>query len=114
VNDRFEPNNVLDVATLFEAGVITRGKLCAKDQDIYRIEGGAFESVTLWALFQHASGDIDMDLLDAEGKVVAQSKGATDDELIELLLPAGGTYFVRVTGKDVTDNAYDLVFFIEN
>ena len=112
-NDRFEPNDTQETARKVSPGVLTRGKLCAGDQDWFRISGGAFEVVTLWALYDDADGDVDLRLLDADGEIVGEGKEGSDEELLEVLLPEGGDYWVKVSGAGIVDSAYDLVFYLD-
>ena len=60
--------------------------------------------------FTHAWGDIDLELQDAAGNVVAGSTSATDDENIDVVVPpGGGTYFVHVYPVGCPEcNGYDL------
>ena len=113
-DDRFEPNDDPETATQMQPGILTRGKVCGKDLDFYRVYSGAFETVSLWLLFGHASGDLSIQLFDEEGTLMGEADSDTDDELLEVLLPQGGYYYVVVRGKAAVSNAYDLVFFTED
>ena len=55
----------------------------------------------------HAAGDIDLQLIDSHGKIIAYSNSITDDENIFRLVPVGGTYYIRVYYDDEGNN-YDL------
>lgn len=112
-NDRFEPNDTQEAARKLGPGVLTRGKLCAGDQDWYRISGGAFEMVTLWVLHDDGDGDVDLRLLDADGEVVGEGEKGSNEVLLEVLLPEGGDYWVKVSGAGIVNSAYDLVFYID-
>lgn len=57
--------------------------------------------------FAHSGGDINIGLYDNSGNVIGTSASNTDNEYLDLLVPASGTYFIRVFGADA-DNAYDL------
>ncbi|MFC1600719.1 pre-peptidase C-terminal domain-containing protein [Candidatus Sumerlaeota bacterium] len=80
------------------------------DDDWYKItvRGGSTQ-LSVDALFQHAGGDINIELYDANGNLVAASYSATDNEHMEQLEPAAGVYYIRVTGTD-SGNTYDLVW----
>jgi subtilisin family serine protease len=51
--------------------------------------------------------DIDLYLLDAGGRLVAQSTSGSTDELIEVVLPADGTYTLYVHGWQVVGGTVD-------
>ena len=56
----------------------------------------AGDRVTISATFANAEGDIDMVLLDPDGRVVAASTSVTDNEQIALTIASSGTYAIRV------------------
>lgn len=113
-DDRFEQNDTAETATQLDQGILTRGKICGKDADVYRVYVGAFETASLWLLFGHADGDLDIRLRNEAGELMGEADSTSDDELLEVLLPKGGYYFVEVRGKGPASNAYDLVFFTED
>ena len=56
-----------------------------------------------------AQGDIDLDLTDASGKLLARSATASDEETVSLAGLPAGTYYVRVYGyKGATNPEYSL------
>ena len=57
--------------------------------------------------FVHGEGDLDLDLLDANGSVIALSNGTTNEESIERSVPAGN-YGIRVFGYSGAQGAYEL------
>ena len=68
--------------------------------------------VTVDILFIHAVGNLDMDLFDDQLNLLAFSQSSTDDEHIDIQLPAGD-YFLRVfpfigLGPPNGPNIYDL------
>ncbi|GMV43970.1 MAG: hypothetical protein AMXMBFR64_56860 [Myxococcales bacterium] len=113
-DDRFEPNDTPPQGPTIEPGVLTRGKVCGSNTDWYRVFIGGFETATLWLLFDHGAGDLDLRLYDVDGKLIGGSTSTTDDELVEALVDKGGYYYVEVCGKGAVSNAYDLVFFAED
>ncbi|MBN1515317.1 pre-peptidase C-terminal domain-containing protein, partial [Candidatus Sumerlaeota bacterium] len=62
------------------------------------------------AIFEHAGGNIDIQLYDQNGALLASSLSTTDNEHIGFVLPGGVTdYYIRVTG-DNSGNEYDLIW----
>lgn len=60
--------------------------------------------------FNHAAGDLDLELLDESGAQVAISQGASNGEQISLAGVPEGWYYARVFGKNGATNAsYNLV-----
>ena len=79
-----------------------------EDADWYRIDvSSGYERVTAKLDFEHNGGDIDLQLVDSSGTVLVVAESVTDDELIDTVVPSGGTYYLRVYYSDV-GNTYDL------
>ncbi len=69
--------------------------------------GGAGDLVQIQ--FTHASGDLDLELLNESGASVAVSQGTGNTELIALTGVPEGWYFARVSGKNgATNGSYQL------
>jgi hypothetical protein len=83
----------------------------AADADFYRFTtvatGTQANSVRIQ--FRHADGNLDVQLLAADGTtVLATSAGSADTESVSLAGRAAGTYFVRVFGAAGATGAYTL------
>jgi hypothetical protein len=102
-DDSYENNDTLATArnfgTLTTAGSIS-GLMMADASDYYRFTTTAAGTNTNYASisFQHAQGDLDFELYNASGALVARSEGTTNSEQISLNSLAAGTYFVRAYG----------------
>jgi hypothetical protein len=68
---------------------------------------GFFMRILVDARFTDADGDIDIQLVDASGTVLATSNSISDDEYIDYTVVAGGTYYIRVYFGDA-GNRYQL------
>jgi hypothetical protein len=95
VDDGYEENDTLATAYDWSGGegdVITAQQ---GDDDWYRI---SLTASRLWVncWFTHAEGDIDIQLVDSSGTVVAQSTSNTDNERIDFDAPSLETYYIRV------------------
>ena len=114
--DLAEPNESLasawDLGTL--AGFEELGPLSIHqpgDEDWYRFETSA--TATSWdgaaIAFWHEEGDLDLELFDTHGELIADSSGIDDLEWVEMGGLPAGEYFLKVTGfDDVTNPDYWL------
>ena len=76
------------------------------DEDWFRFETSA--TATSWdgaaIAFWHEEGDLDLELFDAHGELIADSEGIDDREWVEMEGLAAGEYFLRVSGFEDTTN----------
>lgn len=81
-----------------------------KDDDWYKIDvTPGQERVVVECSFTHAEGDIDIYLCDTVGVAIASSTGVSDNERIDFVVPAPGTYYILVTSfGGYMWNAYDM------
>ncbi len=111
--DRFELNDDGASATdLGELGSRVEQDLsihAAGNDDYYRFSTAADGTLDVALGFAHALGDVDVQLLDANLDVVAESISTTDDEQLSITVAAGATYYLRVYGPDgATNPSYRL------
>jgi subtilisin family serine protease len=81
-------------------GLSTVISLADQDLDVYAIELGAHETVSLSATVP-GIGDVELTLLDPSGIPLAMGHGSAtnlDETIVEYLVPTSGTYFARVEG----------------
>lgn len=107
-DDPHEDNDDLASASAYTAP-ITDGQICSGDDDYYRVNvpAGMQVTVTLDG-FDHATGDLDLELLDATGTILATSAGTTSTETASACLAAGGDVVAHVLGFAGDENAYHL------
>ncbi len=68
------------------------------ESDYYRFTtSGFFSNVSATITFTHANGDVDLQLLNSAGTVIASSTGVSNSESISRWVGAG-TYYLRVYG----------------
>jgi hypothetical protein len=102
-----------------EAALITEGvyegmSICGQDEDWFRVEAGPHELVRVSLSFEHARGDLDLELSAPNVLPPLQDNAAssTDDELAELITPCeaegGVELLVRVHGFLNAQNSYSL------
>ncbi|MGA2497793.1 MAG: clostripain-related cysteine peptidase [Tepidisphaeraceae bacterium] len=112
--DAWEPNDTLDTAT--DLGTLSGPSSLpdlsihsTTDVDYYKLALGTQGTAADYAEidFSDAAGDLDMQLLDAQGRVLQTSNGTSDSERVSLNLSAG-TYYVAVYGYNGATNTYAL------
>ena len=82
----------------------------ANDEDWYQIEiTEGYENLVVDLQFNHAAGDLDLSVYDADGNYIIGATSITNNELIDTILPGDGTYYLQVaTQGDYLGNTYDL------
>jgi len=122
-DDRFEQNDRLDqaadlgpLAVLPEVNRFAGLRTCASDEDYYLLDltGIDVHRMEARALFRHAAGDLDMELLDDQGRLACPAAqcladSEDDDEVIRTGRLPRGRYVLHVWGfTRQTSNSYDL------
>ena len=81
-------------------------RICPGDEDWFRFETAA--TATSWdgaaIAFWHEEGDLDLELFDSHGELLAVSGGIDDHEWVELEGLTAGAYFLRVSGFEDASN----------
>ncbi len=95
-DDVLEPNGTEDGAPRIEPGRHEGLRLCPGDEDHYGFYLFADQRLMARAFFSHSEGDLQMQLLDASGGVLAESRSATDDERIEWTAATEGEVRIRL------------------
>lgn len=112
--DAFEPNDDAASAGTLEDGAAVAGVCPAGDDDWYRrsVPEGAF-LLRVVVGFEHDDGDLDVEVLDAEGNRMAVSQLTGDVE--EILLPVSGPreVLVHVYGFGQATNLYTVSMELE-
>ncbi|HEY9647931.1 MAG TPA: clostripain-related cysteine peptidase [Chroococcidiopsis sp.] len=111
--DGFEANNSLNTATdlrqLSGTGNIWQNLSIspANDQDWFKFTtaGAGTANDLVQISFNHAAGDLALNLYDSAGNLLRQSNGVTSSEQISLQSLAAGTYYAQVTGVNGATNA---------
>ena len=86
------------------------------DVDYYRFsileKGSADDSITLSC--EVSLGDLDLEILNADGEVVAYSRTAENDDAVSLRGLDAGEYYIRVCGYNNAANNYSLSWHVTN
>ena len=107
-DDVFEQNDTRATAVELEANSAVLATVCGADEDFfaYALTTGC---TTTFALdFNHAAGDIDVQLLSDAGAVLASGVSSDDDELLTHTATANGNVLLRVFGIAGATNGYRL------
>jgi subtilisin-like proprotein convertase family protein len=110
--DRFEFNDSIAAATVLGSETeITERDLSIdniEDEDFFKVTAHSTGKLAVRIYFDDEGGDLNLQVQDVNGMVIASSTGAVDDE--EIIIPVVGQqmYFVRVFGVGTVDNDYDL------
>jgi len=107
LDNGLEPNNTAATATPLTLGANVGARICAMDEDFYALDITTAGVLRVQMAFTHANGDLDLQVRDATGKVVASSTGVTDEEVLEAAVMPG-QYVVRVYGFGSATNPYTL------
>jgi hypothetical protein len=107
VDDRFEENDDEATATPLDPGFYEDLSVCSTSGDWYAVEVRAGEVMRVEISFDHASGDLDMDVYDGT-MLMDWGSSVTDDEFVEIVASVDTTLFVHVYGYLGADNGYDL------
>ncbi|HYW79692.1 MAG TPA: PPC domain-containing protein, partial [Thermoguttaceae bacterium] len=105
--DFFEPNDSFAAAADLGQGDQTHAQLtihAPNNDDWFRWRATATGTLSVSALFSHAPGDVDLDLLDSGQVVRASSNSSTDNEFASWTVTAGETYYIRVFGYSGATN----------
>jgi len=96
VDDTREPDDTRATAHPVVPGTID-GTICPRDDDYaaFALSGPSHVVVTI--VFD-ATTDLDLELYDPSGTVIAASRGVTDTETIDTMVTAPGNYAIRVFG----------------
>ena len=99
--DRLEPNDSFDTATAIGSGSSwsqTDLTIHASENDDYlRWQAAMQGTLAVTISFDHALGDLDLQLYDSQRQLLTESVSTTDSEHLEWKVTAG-EYYVRVLG----------------
>ncbi len=81
----------------------------ASDHDWFRFTPQSSGTLAVDALFSQLAGDVDLDIRNAGGSLLGESKGTSDNERVSITVQAGVAYFIHVFGKSGdTSTGYTL------
>lgn len=104
LDDRFEANNTLGSATPLgsEPTIILQDLRIAagtnEDHDVFRYVAHSTGLLSVSALFDHDLGDIDVQIRDATGDLIAGGTSVTDNEHVVIPVVGQRVYFIDVFG----------------
>ncbi|MFO7937975.1 MAG: T9SS type A sorting domain-containing protein [Kiritimatiellia bacterium] len=114
-DDKYEENDTMENAyTGLSSNVwlsAVDGDPILNDEDWYRIDvpDTAYCRIKVDCLFSNADCDIDMALYNSSSNVVAERLTVTDNEYLDEIVPATGSYYLKIwTRSDYKGSVYDL------
>lgn len=112
--DGSEPNDSLEQAAQVQRGRTERLGRCGND-DWFGVLVQAGESLQARIEFDHARGDLDLELLRADGTVLDASRSATGVEQVAVsLVPVDAVYYLHVSAATaVVENMYALELAVQ-
>ena len=110
--DAFEPNESRGTATDLGSSDQLLEDLTIEptgDDDWFKFTAGRNGGLRVQILFEHALGDLDMEIFDSGGIRLVNADSATDNEEALVEVNTNGEYFIHVEGFNDATNTYDLV-----
>jgi hypothetical protein len=107
-DDPMENNDTRAAARALGRDDATLGIVCGNDEDFFRVTPQQGCTTTFFADFVDADGDIDLELLDADGTRISGSASSDDDEEIRYAAPSNAAVVLRVFGFGDAQNRYRL------
>ena len=97
IQDGFEPNDAQANASLVSPGTIVDLHACPTDDDWFAVGLTAGAQVDFAATFTHPEGNIDLELYNESGALLADSLSASDGEAVGYTASLQESVFLRVT-----------------
>jgi hypothetical protein len=101
--DRLEPNDefsqAIDLGALGSRSEADLSIHLPNNDDYFRFTAQMTGALTADVLFNHAEGDLDLALYDANQTLLASSTSTSGSERVLWAVTAGQSYYVRVNGK---------------
>ncbi len=111
-DDDLEDNDDPDGATLVDLQAeasFTDRHICSGDDDWYAVDLAAGDGLSASLFFSNNQGDLDLHIVDEEGRRLASAISVRDNEEATVgSVPTAGLYFVRVFGFLGAEADYDL------
>jgi hypothetical protein len=107
-DDPFENNDDRASASIIGRNDEVLAAICGIDEDFFGVTPQQGCTTTFAASFEHDDGDIDLQLLNANGGVIASSLSTSDAESIAFTAPNGTRVTLRVFGASGAQNRYRL------
>jgi len=108
LDDPFEPNNARSAARVIDKGFYSG--LAALDDDWYALDTEPYQDIVIQIHFIPSHGDLQLQLYNPAGVLVASSTETTYTEQVETNVGArSGRWFVRVFGKSGAKNYYHMI-----
>jgi Ca2+-binding RTX toxin-like protein len=110
-DDGFEENDTPPEAVPVPTGQLLSAVVCSFDRDWYTFSATAGQDVAIDILFLHSDGNLDAELDNSSGTILATSESLNDNERLIFTPPYTGIYYLYVYGVVGAEADYD--FFID-
>ena len=104
-------NNTIETATVLGSPTVVTindDSVGEGDEDYFKYTAHHTGKLIVNALFTHADGDIDLEIVDMSGNVIASSTSMDDNENLVIPVVTQEMYFIHVFSADDVLNTYDL------
>ncbi|MFT5204091.1 MAG: hypothetical protein ACI9C1_003497, partial [Candidatus Aldehydirespiratoraceae bacterium] len=108
VNDAYEDNDDQASATSMANGTVLSASVCEGDDDWYSLQVTEGQDISVDLTFSHASGDVDLQLMNPAGTLVSASGSGSDNESVTHTALTSGIYAARVYGYNGAENTYQI------
>ncbi len=111
--DSHEPDNDIATAAFMPEGPNILRQVCTGNDDWWTVLGLAGQTLQVDATFEHDEGNIDLELYDADGALLASSLSSTDDEVLSQIMTTDDYVFVRVlldSDSGAPGNSFDIEY----
>ncbi|MDY0063169.1 MAG: pre-peptidase C-terminal domain-containing protein, partial [Myxococcota bacterium] len=112
-DDLFEENDTLATAAALQAGTFDDLMICAGDEDFYRVVLAAGDTLTATIDFAAATGDLDLQLLAADGTLLRSSGGIGDRERVTWTADVAQPVALRIYGWADDEAGYSLTVTVQ-
>jgi hypothetical protein len=99
-DDDLEPNDRYGDANLFSEGLYENLVSCPYNDDFYQVVADGDHSLTVNLAFEHADGDVNLELFNTVSVLFARRMSETDDEELTVNIFKTGVYTIRVYQED--------------
>ena len=107
LDDAMEDDDSPRAAVTVFAPNAHNARACPGDDDYRAIWLTAGARLNISAEFEHAAGDVDLELIGPDGELLSASRSVTDNEALGFVTRTAGLHTLRIIGFDLDTNGVD-------
>ncbi len=117
-DDEFEENDIIADAARLEPGQDSEGILCDNNEDWFRFDAEAGKIVSVRIDFEHAQGNLDAYISNANSEQIAIGESIDDGEIFHFAVEQDGPHFLQIVrgepveGEEPPDPALGSIYAI--